>query len=66
MTYHGILASFEQLHQADKVAFYRAELRPRLWRLSLIRHNQVFLDKRADQFLAEILKGRRIGPGSGL
>jgi type VI secretion system secreted protein VgrG len=56
MAYHGILASFEQLHQAGKTAFYRAELRPRLWWLSLIRHNQVFLDRRVDQFLAEVLK----------
>ncbi|WP_052812794.1 type VI secretion system Vgr family protein [Desulfonatronum thioautotrophicum] len=56
MTYHGILASLEQLHQTDKTAFYRVELRPRLWWLGLIRQNQVFLDKRVDQFLAEVLK----------
>lgn len=56
MPYHGILASFEQLHQADKTTFYRAELRPRLWWMSLIRHNQVFLDKRVDLFLIEVLK----------
>jgi len=56
MPYHGILASFEQLHQADKISFYRAELRPRLWWMNLIRHNQVFLDKRVDQFLIEALK----------
>ncbi|GAB6060169.1 type VI secretion system Vgr family protein [Desulfonatronum parangueonense] len=55
MAYHGILSSFEQLHQAGKMVFYRAEIRPRLWWLSLIRHNQVFLDKRVDQFLADVL-----------
>ena len=43
--YHGILLSFEQLHEVNKLAFYRAHLVPRLTWLSFTQHNQVFLDK---------------------
>jgi type VI secretion system secreted protein VgrG len=44
--YHGILAEFEQLHRADGYVFYRAVLVPRLWRLSLFRVSEVYLDER--------------------
>jgi type VI secretion system secreted protein VgrG len=44
--YHGILAEFEQLHRADGYVFYRAVLVPRLWRLSLYRISEVYLDER--------------------
>ncbi len=55
LPYHGILASFEQLHQADTWVFYRAVLRPKLWWLTLTHHNQVFLNKKLDQFLTDVL-----------
>lgn len=42
--FHGILADFQQLHAVDEHVFYRATLVPRLWWLSMTRHNQVFLD----------------------
>jgi type VI secretion system secreted protein VgrG len=44
--YHGVLAEFEQLHRADNFVFYRAVLVPRLWRLSLYRISEVYLDER--------------------
>ncbi|AQH03003.1 type IV secretion protein Rhs [Burkholderia sp. KK1] len=44
--YHGVLAEFEQLHRADGYVFYRAVLVPRLWRLSLFRISEVYLDER--------------------
>ncbi|KXV03601.1 type IV secretion protein Rhs [Caballeronia megalochromosomata] len=44
--YHGILAEFEQLHRTDGYVFYRAVLVPRLWRLSLFRVSEVYLDER--------------------
>jgi type VI secretion system secreted protein VgrG len=44
--YHGILAEFEQLHRVDGYVFYRAVLVPRLWRLSLFRISEVYLDER--------------------
>jgi len=42
--FNGILAHFEQLHQFNDCIFYRALLRPRLWWLTLTRHNQVCLN----------------------
>jgi len=56
LPFHGILSAFEQMHQADGYVFYRAELRPKVWWLTLTHHNQVFLNKSPDQFLAEVLQ----------
>lgn len=63
LPFHGILSGFEQMHQADTYFFYRAELRPKLWWLTLTQHNQVFLDKKVDQFLGEVLKDGGLSPG---
>ncbi len=53
--YQGIVARFELLQAVDTVCFYRAVLVPRLWGLTLTRHNQIFLDKSAPEFLKELL-----------
>lgn len=63
LPYHGILASFEQLHKADAWVFYRAVLRPKLWWLTLTHHNQVFLNKKLDQFLADVLMDGGLSQG---
>jgi type VI secretion system secreted protein VgrG len=63
LPFHGILSGFEQMHQADTYYFYRAELRPKLWWLTLTHHNQVFLDKKVDQFLEEVLKDGGLNQG---
>lgn len=63
LPYHGILASFEQLHKADAYVFYRAVLRPKLWWLTLTHHNQVFLNKKLDQFLTDVLQDGGLSPG---
>ncbi|WPL16396.1 type VI secretion system Vgr family protein [Thiorhodovibrio winogradskyi] len=63
LPFHGILASFEQLHQADSWVFYRAELRPKLWWLTLTHHNQVFLNQKLDAFLGAVLKDGGLSPG---
>jgi len=63
LPYHGILASFEQLHQADSWVFYRAVLRPKLWWLTLTHHNQVFLNKKLDQFLTDVLQDGGLSTG---
>ena len=52
---HGVLASFEQLHRARGLGFFRATLVPRLWRLSRTWHNQVFLDRTVPQVLEALL-----------
>ncbi|WPL17283.1 type VI secretion system Vgr family protein [Thiorhodovibrio winogradskyi] len=54
--FHGILTSFEQLHQVGPYVFYRAELRPKMWWLTITRKNQIFLNMPADEFVAAVLK----------
>lgn len=43
--YHGMVSDIEQLGQVDEYNFYRLTLVPRLWRLSLNKLNDVFLDE---------------------
>lgn len=52
---HGIVTRFEQLNAVKGLVFYRAVLGPRLCGLGLSRHNRVFLDQSAPEFLAELL-----------
>ncbi|PKN09836.1 MAG: type VI secretion system tip protein VgrG [Deltaproteobacteria bacterium HGW-Deltaproteobacteria-8] len=54
--FRGILSSFEQLQQAGEYVFYRAELVPKLWWSTLTQHNQIFLNKTAQDFLNDVLK----------
>jgi type VI secretion system secreted protein VgrG len=56
VSYHGILLSFEQLHEFNRLAFYRARLVPRLTWLSFTQHNQVFLDKSVPEIIEVCLK----------
>jgi len=60
--YHGVLAEFEQMHQANGYYFYRAVLVPRLWRLSLYRVSEVYLNEQTiPQIMAAIFKDSRLG-----
>lgn len=63
LPYHGILSAFEQMQQYGPYIYYRAELRPRLWWLTLTHHNQVFLDKKIDQFLSGVLQDGGLSQG---
>ena len=54
--FNGILAGFEQQQSYGSSVFYRAILVPRLWRLSLSRHNQVFLDQSVKEIAEAVLK----------
>ena len=56
IAHHGILLRFEQLHAVDGRAFYQAWLAPRLFRLSLGRHSQVFLDQNVPDIIAACLR----------
>ncbi|WPL16409.1 type VI secretion system Vgr family protein [Thiorhodovibrio winogradskyi] len=56
LPFHGILSAFDQMHQVDGLVFYRAELRPKAWWLTLTRHNQVFLNQSPEQFVAAVLE----------
>ncbi len=63
LPFHGILSGFEQMHRFGPYTFYRTELRPKLWWLTLTHHNQVFLDKPIDPFLTAVLKDGGLAPG---
>ena len=63
LPFHGILSTFEQMHQAGVYVFYRAELRPKLWWLTLTHNNQVFLDKKAEGFLIDVLEDGGLSQG---
>ena len=54
---HGVLAAFEQLHQANRRTFYRAVLVPRLWYLGMNRDSRVFLNKKVPDVIEDVLKG---------
>ncbi len=55
--FHGILSEFEQLHEYGPYAFYRARLAPRLWWSQYTLFNQIFLDRKFPDILADVLKG---------
>ena len=54
--HHGILERFEQLQEVGRCACYRATLVPRLSRLRLIRHSQVFLNRSVPECVEACLK----------
>lgn len=54
--FKGMLSSFEQMHQAAGIVFYRAELVPSLWRTTLTHCNEIFLNKNAQGVLDDALK----------
>ncbi len=62
--YAGVLAEFDQLHQAGGFTFYRAVLVPRLWQLSLYRSSEVYLHEQSVPDIIEgIFKGASLRPG---
>ncbi|RJP73285.1 MAG: type VI secretion system tip protein VgrG [Candidatus Zixiibacteriota bacterium] len=61
VTYHGILAQFEQHQEFNQVYFYRAKLVPKLWWLQLTYHNQIFLDKSLPEILDLLLADAGLG-----
>lgn len=52
---HGLISAFEQREKAGDWVRYRAALSPRLWKLSLARHNRVFRDLTVEDLLRKIL-----------
>ncbi|WP_031482711.1 type VI secretion system Vgr family protein [Maridesulfovibrio frigidus] len=54
--FKGILSSFEQMHQAAGIVFYRAELVPKLWWTTLTHCNQIFLNENAQGFMDGVLQ----------
>lgn len=56
VVYNGILVTFEQQREVDGKALYQACLAPKLWWLSITRHNQIFLDKTVKEIVDTCLK----------
>lgn len=52
---HGIPALFEMQNAFEGFVFYRVVLVPKLWWLTLTRHNQIFLGKDLQGFLTDAL-----------
>lgn len=55
-TIYGVLESFEQLDSRREYKFYKAILRPKIWKLTQIYTNQVFVEKSHPETIEEILK----------
>jgi type VI secretion system secreted protein VgrG len=54
--FHGVLAEFEQMEEAQDLVIYRAALVPRLWNAGLFHENQLFLDKSVQDIIADVLQ----------
>lgn len=54
--FNGVLSSFTSVQQAYGFTIYKATLVPRFWRLSITRHNQIFLQNSLQQYLATCLQ----------
>ena len=53
--YNGIVCNFTQLDEVNGYAFYRAQLVPKAWWLSIAQHNQIFLDTTVPEFCEAVL-----------
>ncbi len=53
---YGMVSKFEQLHMFEGLAFYRVEVSPKLWLLTRMQTNQVFLNMSIPQILEQILQ----------
>ncbi len=62
VTRSGVLESFAELHEAGGLYFYRAVLRPRLWRLTLAQANQVFVNQDVKTILQRVLEEGGLSP----
>jgi type VI secretion system VgrG family protein len=56
MNFHGIMINFQQLQKIDKFFVYRTCIVPRLFLLSLTRHQQVFLDRKVPDVIDACIK----------
>ena len=56
VVHKGILAEFEEVREYDRHFFFRAVLAPKLWWLTLSRHNRVFIDKSVDEIIKDVLE----------
>ncbi|MEA3492244.1 MAG: type VI secretion system tip protein TssI/VgrG, partial [Campylobacterota bacterium] len=53
---HGILASFEAHQKIGEYIYYKAYLVPKLWRLSIAQHQEIFLNQSITDIMESILR----------
>lgn len=59
--YSGVIAEFDQLHYANGYVFYRAVLVPRMWRLSMSRSSEVYLNEQSiPDIIRNLLNGSKL------
>ena len=63
VVFNGILTQFEETREVNGYLFYRAILAPKLQRLSLAQHNQVFLDQPVPKIIEAVLKDAGLASG---
>ncbi len=62
---HGILASIDELHTAQGYTYYRANLVPRLWRLSQYITNEIYTDEqKIDEIITLVLRNAGLNDGT--
>lgn len=55
-TFHGIIAAVDWVQEVTSGAVYRLTMVPRLWRLGLSQHSNVFVDKPVNVIVKEVLE----------
>lgn len=56
MSFHGVVASAELVHDRGGEGFYKLRLMPRLWHLTLNQHSRVFADKAQYRSIVDVIK----------
>ena len=54
--FHGIVSEIELMREVGGYYLYRAVLVPKLWHLTLTRHNQIFLEKNPEDIISSVLE----------
>ena len=63
VVFNGILIQFEETQEVNGYLFFKAVLVPKLQRLSLTHHNQVFLDQPVPKIIETVLKDAGLAGG---
>ena len=59
----GIISRFEQTGRGKRFVYYRAQLVPKVWPLTLRRDSRIFQEKTTPEILEEVLKGAGLAAG---
>jgi type VI secretion system secreted protein VgrG len=60
--FHGIIAEFDLIRAVGSFYLYRARLVPRLWRLTMTHHNQIFLNSTPRDIISKVLQDGGLSP----